>query len=123
MNLLDFILDRSPAVLAYFCQVHNSNETNPGAMKKTLDNWYTKLWDNFQKDFMPLLQTIQSENFDVLSIILKIASGSCELNQFSPELFDQWEPLLLLLLRQTLDGKVVFVGYYAYLIICSCEFN
>jgi hypothetical protein len=72
---------------------------------------------------MPLLQTIHSENFDVLSIILKIASGSCELNQFSPELFDQWEPLLLPLLRQTLDGKVVFVGYYGFLIIGSCEYN
>lgn len=55
-NLLDYINDSNPAVLAYFCQLHKSDNSNPDAMKKTLYDWYGKLWQDFEYDSLPLLQ-------------------------------------------------------------------
>lgn len=119
-NLLDYVTDSNPAVLAYFCQLHKSNNSNPGAMKKTLCDWYAKLWHDFENDSLPLLQRIQEDDPQILSLLLHVASETLDINIIDLSAFGRWSNVFQSLMRQREDGKVKFVGYYGYLILRSC---
>ena len=120
-NLLDYVCDSNPAVLAYFCQLHKSNNSNPGSMKATLYQWYEKLWNDFLTDSLPILQMVQVDDPEVLSLLLHIASETLSIHKIDFSSLGTWRCLFEPILRQTQAGKVVFVGYYGYLIMRCCE--
>ena len=120
-NLLDYVCGSNPAVLAYFCYLHKSNNSNPGSMKATLNSWYDNMWSNFKNDSLPLLKRIQADNSEVLSLILHIASGTVSIDTIDFNSFGKWQCLFETILRQTDDGKVIFVGCYGYYITRCCE--
>jgi len=121
INLLDYVTDSNPAVLAYFCQLHKSDNSNPGAMKKTIFNWYYKLWHDFENDSLPLLHRIQEDDPHILSLLLHVASETVDSSRIDLTSFGRWSDVFNNLLRHCLDGKIRFVGCYGFFIIRSFE--
>jgi hypothetical protein len=124
-NLLEFVPDKSPAIMAYFCTLHGGNRTTSRLMKKTSTLCCEKLYEDFRKDFIPVFEKIAESNSFLFDKLISIASATLKFGEIGD--LGVWKPLLETLLRyeKTENNEIVvsFAGYYGSLIMRSVVLN
>jgi hypothetical protein len=122
-NLLDFVPDRTPAIMAYFCTLHGENVTSKRQMNITSSLCCEKLYDDFNKDFIPIFKTIETNDRDLFDKLISIASSTLKFGEIGD--LGVWKSLLESLLRyeKTENNEIVvsFAGYYGSLIMRSVK--
>jgi hypothetical protein len=124
-NVLDFIPDKSPAIVSYFCELHQGKESTPREMKRTLGRCYEKLFNDFKRDVIPVLKTLSESDKHLFNTLGRIASSTLLIGELhNLDVLCQWKPVFESLLRcKEVRGStyVMFAGYYGYLFVRSID--
>ena len=124
-NVLEYLPDKSPAIVSYFCELHKGNSSQPREMKKTLGRCYDKLFNDFKRDALPVLKIISESDKNLFNMFGRIASSTLLVDELHYlEVLCQWKPVFESLLRcKEVSGStyVMFAGYYGYLFVRSID--
>jgi hypothetical protein len=123
-NILEFLPEKSPALIAYFCELHKGQPTHDRAMKQTIGKLYDKLLHDFKTDSLPILQELCAQSPELFHHFIQIATGSLTIEEIDVELLGPWGPLFYSLMR--VDGterRVCFAGFYGNLLVRSVQYN
>lgn len=118
-NVLEFLPERSPAIIAYFCYLHKTNDSTEKSMKKTLALVYDKLFDDFKKDLLPVLKEI-SINLELFKQLIMVATGTMVLVDANLNSLGRWLPLFTSVIRVK-NNLLQISGYYGYFIMRSID--
>lgn len=127
-TLIDYCLDSSPAMLCYFMEHHYGKSDQPRDMRGTNKKVQEKIFGDFQRDMVPILEQIRTQNFNIFKEVMALAFGVKKIPDCSPEeiledvvaehleeVLGTWTPIFAPLICRNEYQYLIFRGYYGSL--------
>lgn len=121
-NLLEWVLDPTPAMLCYFCSLHESSQNSERCMSKTNAKVNKKLLADFDRDLRVILADLYDTDNEIFRTIINLAAGTnltVDDRKDLSSILGNWDTVFTPLLEDHPDGFVQLRGYYGTLIANS----